>query len=320
MRSRVTLPAVLLGALAIAALLMLPRLRAVSVDAAAPEGSSSAGTSLEVEAPAAPVLAPSPPPREDPLPSYVRRDPASDVACPRGMLLVEGIYCPGVVHTCVTPRGASAEACARFADTVICEGTLDRRRFCVDEFEYPNMEGATPAVMVDYRDAKRACAVEGKRLCTAEEWQFACEGPQMWPLPTGSERDSSLCNVGASPGMRRADPVSDDADAGVRDGRESSGRRRTCVSPFGIRDLVGNVAEWVENVGGLDDDRPYRSALGGGDFSSVGARCRPGVTSHDARFKAMSVGFRCCAGTRDKVQRSNGPLVLPRGARHVIVP
>ena len=39
--------------------------------------------------------------------------------------------------------------------------------------------------MVDYGDARRACKVEGKRLCTSDEWQFACEGPQMWPYPYG---------------------------------------------------------------------------------------------------------------------------------------
>ena len=55
-------------------------------------------------------------------------------------------------------------------------------RFCIDRYEYPNLRGVRPVVMVDYFQAENACEIEGKRLCEAEEWTFACEGVGTWPL------------------------------------------------------------------------------------------------------------------------------------------
>src|SRR4029079_4034139 len=127
--------------------------------------------------------------------AYVRIDPSSPTVCGEGMVLVDGIYCPYVGHTCTSFLNEERDVCQRYAPEVLCEGRLQRRRFCVDVFEYPNMEGVIPAVMTDFNDARRACAVEGKRLCTAEEWEFACEGTQMWPYPYGTERDPTACNI-----------------------------------------------------------------------------------------------------------------------------
>ena len=48
--------------------------------------------------------------------------------------------------------------------------------FCVDRYEYPNIPGQYPAVMVSWIDAGAVCEVEGKRLCSEDEWVFSCEG------------------------------------------------------------------------------------------------------------------------------------------------
>lgn len=57
------------------------------------------------------------------------------------------------------------------------------RSFCIDEYEFPNRLGEYPMVHVTYREAEQHCATIGKRLCTEEEWTFACEGTEARPYP-----------------------------------------------------------------------------------------------------------------------------------------
>ena len=114
------------------------------------------------------------------------------------MVLVDGIYCPYVGHRCLSYIDEAKDVCLRYAPEVLCEGRLQHRRYCIDVYEYPNLAGVRPAVMPDWNLARHACEVEGKRLCTVEEWEFACEGTEMWPYPYGTERDAEACNIDRS--------------------------------------------------------------------------------------------------------------------------
>ena len=78
-------------------------------------------------------------------------------------MLVDGVHCPYVGHRCVDFLNEEKDVCRAYAPEVLCEGRLERLRFCIDTYEYPNLEGATPVVMVDFDDAKRACAVSGSK-------------------------------------------------------------------------------------------------------------------------------------------------------------
>jgi formylglycine-generating enzyme len=219
------------------------------------------------------------------------------------MVLVDGIYCPFVGHRCLKLRDDVKDVCERFGTEVLCEGRLERRRFCVDVFEYPNMEGVKPAVMADWNDAKRACTVEGKRLCTVEEWEFACEGPGMWPYPYGAERDAEACNIDRHVEPPDFGAFSDPSRVGPEverlDRRVASGEMSRCISPFGVRDMTGNVDEWVDNPQGKRLEPPYRSSLKGGYWGPIRARCRPITSTHNEWFSFYQVGFRCCADPKD---------------------
>jgi hypothetical protein len=297
MRERLVLFAVLVGAAALALLLVLPRARR-EPEPAPPASASSA------EEPPPPVRPPVPrepdagPRAPPPLPDYVRVDPQSLAVCGAGMVLVDGIYCPYVGHACQKFMIEERDVCERYAPEVLCEGRLQHRRFCVDVFEYPNLEGVVPAVMVDWNDARRACAVEGKRLCTVEEWEFACEGPQMWPYPYGTERDATACNIDRTytlPEMEAfSDPWKISGEVERLDQRIPSGSLPRCVSPFGVRDMTGNVDEWVDNQSGTTSDKPFRSTLKGGYWGPIRARCRPITSTHNEWFSFYQVGFRCC--------------------------
>ena len=311
MRERVIFPAVLAAALAVSVGLLYPRLRS-RLDAPPPEPPP-----VELPPPPAPEPAPAPPPPPPPPPpSYVRIDPAAATACKPGMVLVDGVYCPFVAHRCTSFLVEERDVCQSFAPEVLCEGALQRRRFCMDIHEYPNLEGVRPAVMVDYNDARRACAVEKKRLCLAEEWEFACEGPQMWPYPYGSERDPARCNIDKPQATPELDALSDagaiSAEIEHLDQRVASGAMPGCVSPFGVRDMTGNVDEWVENRNGKRLEQPFRSGLKGGHWGPVRARCRPMTTSYSERFRFYQAGFRCCSDAKGGRAVSRGPTTRPR--------
>jgi len=232
------------------------------------------------------------------------------------MVLVDGIYCPYVGHRCASYADEAHDVCDRYAPEVLCEGRLQRRRFCVDVFEYPNIEGVKPAVMVDFNDAERACASEGKRLCTVEEWEFACEGSQMWPYPYGIQRDKSACNIDqkvVEPELGAfSDPWKISSEVARLDQRAPSGSFPRCVSPFGVHDMTGNVDEWVDNKAGKQTEKPFRSSLKGGYWGPVRARCRPITSSHNEWFSFYQVGFRCC---RDAKGGTRAVSSVPPGAR-----
>jgi hypothetical protein len=319
MRERLVLFAVLVAAAGLAAVLVFGRARPAEV--AAPVAASAAPSSEpappSARTPATALLDAGPPP----LPAYVHVDPRSTAVCGEGMVLVDGIYCPYVGHSCVRYLVEERDVCQKYAPDVLCEGRLEHRRFCIDVFEYPNLAGVVPAVMVSFHDARRACAVEGKRLCTVPEWEFACEGPQMWPYPYGIERDPTACNIDRAHTLPELEAFSDpwkiSQEVERLDQRVPSGALARCISPFGVRDMTGNVDEWVNNEQGKVDDKPYRSTLKGGYWGPVRARCRPITSTHNEWFSFYQVGFRCCkdAGSEHPVEAAPPSARIPRKQR-----
>jgi formylglycine-generating enzyme required for sulfatase activity len=49
-------------------------------------------------------------------------------------------------------------------------------RFCIDQFEFPDIPTVYPVVWVKAREAAEVCSIMGKRLCDAHEWEGACAG------------------------------------------------------------------------------------------------------------------------------------------------
>lgn len=169
--------------------------------------------------------------------------------------------------------------------------------FCIDRYEWPNREGALPTVVVSWRDAAAMCRAAGKRLCSEDEWTLACEGPAMFPYPWGYRRDANACNIDQHSVTYDRDAVtsSDHARAVAAAARVSravpSGSNARCASPYGVRDMVGNVDEWTVSRTG----EPFRSVLKGGYWGRVRTRCRPATRRHDEGFRFYQIGFRCCA-------------------------
>jgi hypothetical protein len=145
--------------------------------------------------------------------------------------------------------------------------------FCMDVYEWPNKAGAEPLHSVTQEKAAQYCAEVGKRLCTADEWQAACEGPQKNAYPYGSSYSGSKC-VTSHKGAKR------------------SGRSKECRSYYGVYDLSGNLWEWT---GTTYTKRPsYYYAAGGSYKTQVQSTCSEKKFSFYPQNQYPIVGFRCC--------------------------
>jgi formylglycine-generating enzyme required for sulfatase activity len=203
------------------------------------------------------------------------------------MILVEGEYCTEVRQECVQwedPPESKLARCATFAPTQ-CVGERVHKRFCVDRDEYTPPGATLPAGDVSWTEAREVCARRDERLCRETEWEFACEGEQMLPYTTGLYRNPGACNIDKG-------DLTDPVTGKLRDQREAANRLARCVSPFGVRNMSGNVDEWVlrDRSGG-----EWRSALKGGWWMPARDRCRPATTAHDEHFHELQTGLRCCS-------------------------
>ncbi len=249
-----------------------------------------------------------------PLPAYARLDPKTASVCADGMVLVDGDFCPAVAHFCADWVGddpteskgsRGPKRCRRYKKKLVCEGDLAHLHVCIDRFEYPNLAGVRPAALTNYRDAVRACSVEGKRLCEADEWTLACEGPEMWPYPNGLERDPKACTIDRPRRVPNAAALARPSDVSLEferlDQRVASGQGAGCASRYGAFDLVGNVAEWVHDRHGQRGAERSDIGLAGGGWEAAVSTCRAIASIAQPTAGSYATGFRCCADAKDGV-------------------
>jgi hypothetical protein len=168
--------------------------------------------------------------------------------------------------------------------------------FCIDRFEWPNRRGEFPLIVVNWVEAKAICARDAKRLCTENEWTFACEGEEATPYPYGYVRDAEACVVDHpwiafdpwALGQRSTEVTKKELER-LWQGEPSGGRPR-CKSVFGVYDMTGNIDEWTTAV---SPGRP--SILKGGYWGPVRTRCRPSTRAHGEAHVFYQQGLRCCA-------------------------
>jgi formylglycine-generating enzyme len=248
--------------------------------------------------------------------------PGTSEGCADDMVLVAGDYCPEVRQVCLKhheeyeknkARGAKveegeaagastvSERCLEYKKPTEClSQTRTPKRFCIDRYEWPNERGELPAMLVSWVDAAKQCEKIGKRLCTEEEFTFACEGEEMLPYTYGYARDATKCNIDR-PYRKRERTLYKyqrcmrspkcKAELERLDQRKPAGSMLACVSPFGAYDLNGNINEWVVRPG---HKYPDRSGLKGGWWGPMRGRCRPTVGFHKEEDFGYEVGFRCC--------------------------
>ncbi len=249
--------------------------------------------------------------------------PGVTAGCPEGMVLVDGEYCPVVDQKCLkhhsefegdeAKKSAKKQAGEQVGNSTVSERCLtyeepsrclskkrDKMRYCMDRYEWPNQKGELPALLVSWVDAKKQCESIGKRLCTENEFNFACEGEAMLPYTYGYARDPAKCNIDRPYRKREKKLIKYaacmkkpecKAELERLDQRLPTGSMPACVSPFGVYDLNGNINEWVFRP---KEKPPNRSGLKGGWWGPVRGRCRPTVGFHKEEDYGYEEGFRCC--------------------------
>jgi hypothetical protein len=236
---------------------------------------------------------PAPSLREEESQTSPFEDRVDSAACPAGMVLVEGEYCPNLVQRCLRwldPPGRYHEyRCAEYARPAVCLGAREHRRFCIDRLERTEPGSSLPRNVQSWLDAKAACEADGGRVCMESEWNFACEGQEGRPYAYGWSREAQLCNAD------HVDLLVPGRPDKIRDLRDPADAHPRCVSTFGVEGMAGNVAEWVS----VDGVAPGSVVVQKGNWWQPGKHaCRDAQGGHDKYYKGTETGFRCCADAK----------------------
>ena len=150
--------------------------------------------------------------------------------------------------------------------------------YCIDVYEYPNKEGATPLTKATWYEAKKSCQANGNRLCTEPEWEKACKGTKNNKYPYGNRWDGNICNTQDPQGKERA--------------VQAVGKEKKCKSDYGVYDLSGNVKEWTEDAfSGEISDRTVKGGSSGRPDWATRCANRENFLQPS---RSPDLGFRCC--------------------------
>lgn len=163
----------------------------------------------------------------------------------------------------------------------------------------PTTNAERPYQCADWSDADAFCRWAGSRLCSEAEWELAARGPASWRHPWGNDAPTceraNLFGCTGQPGHTL--PV---------------GTHPLGASPYGVQDMLGNVAEWVEDdyhashVGAptdgsawVDAPRAAVSVVKGGNFTSTERTADASERAELAHLEPDATmnfgpGIRCC--------------------------
>src|ERR1700761_7038936 len=83
--------------------------------------------------------------------SAVAAAPEAPLACPAGMKLVDGDYCSELDHKCRKSwydKSNKKTICEEFEPgSASCTGSKVPKRYCIDDYEWPNKKGEGPEGM-----------------------------------------------------------------------------------------------------------------------------------------------------------------------------
>jgi hypothetical protein len=175
--------------------------------------------------------------------------------------------------------------------------------FCIDRWEAPNQPGEKPLVMESAVTAEQWCLKKGKRLCTEDEWDTACEGPTKSTYPYGDTHVAGRCNDDkiwkVVDEAALATWPSQAAESTVEKLWQGSpsGADPECVSGYGVFDMTGNIEEWVVRTQPHVNSYPHvlKGCYWAGCFGGSKPTCQSTNPAHADGFLFYETGFRCCA-------------------------
>ena len=174
-------------------------------------------------------------------------------------------------------------------------------KFCIDQYEWPNRKNNFPSYGLSYLKAKKIVEASGKRLCTSKEWEAACLGPNNHKYYYGDVFIEGRCNDDAKNyipvrwELMENLPVWEQYIKTLFKGN-TSGHRAQCTNEYNTFDMLGNLAELVENV-----DDPYGYEVRGGFWHKTMAGnewCEFEHHWHSPTFFSYEFGTRACSSIK----------------------
>jgi len=193
--------------------------------------------------------------------------------CPPGMILIPGGKFKSGSAKSDTDRYDDEK---ENADVYIDE-------YCIDKYEFPNKKGARPLVKQEWFGARDSCENMGKSLCSEDQWEKACKGPDNNAYPYGDDFNQDACNT---PYVKDGKVLSDRKT-------QVAGKNDACKSGYGVHDMSGNVYEWTNDF--YEGEFYYRIIRGGSwlDLKTKNSRCST-RNSEVPFIHDDTIGFRCC--------------------------
>lgn len=185
--------------------------------------------------------------------NHCQEIPSVPITCPADMVSVAGTFC------------ADKYEASRPDATNTSSGRDGSRAMSV--------AGVLPWMVADNATAELACGASGKRLCTPEEWQIACMGPNGTKYAYGDSYDPAICNgidTFASQGWHLA----------------PTGSLSECTNEWGVFDINGNL--WEHVAGGSD------MTVRGGAFNCIDSATLHRCDYVPGNWVPSALGFRCC--------------------------
>ena len=177
------------------------------------------------------------------------------------------------------------------------EVTVDQWRAFVEATGYPahaksvaaDQTGDWPVTWVSVKDATNYCRWVGRRLPTADEWEFAARGPDSRRFPWGETYpDGTRANFcDASCEHPWGTPDHDDGHTF----RAPVGSFPAGATPEGLLDMAGNAREWCSDL--VHDGRAMVKS--GGYANAYEDMIPADVRANEWWLQAPDIGFRCVA-------------------------